>query len=187
MSISKDLVYIVSGLPRSGTSLMMQIMEAAGINNFTDNVRIADQSNPKGYAEYEAVKSLMKSNEFMKEAKGKSLKIVTPLIPFIDTNLKYKVIVMNRAIEEVLDSQQVMLGKEKGATSPLLKTAFEKQIATSFVFFEKNSIPFIEVNHKELIENPEVEIKKLVEFLDIDVPIENLINCIDSNLYRQRK
>ncbi len=187
MSISNDIIYIVSGLPRSGTSLMMQILEAAGIQNHTDNKRVPDESNPKGYAEYEAVKSLMKSNAFMKEAKGKSLKIVTPLIPFIDNTLKYKVIVMNRTIDEVLDSQQVMLGKEKGAVNPIIKEAFEKQMSTSKVFFQKNSIPFIEVDHKELIKNSAIELKKIIEFLELEVPLENLINCIDPNLYRQRK
>jgi LPS sulfotransferase NodH len=187
MGISTDLIYIVSGLPRSGTSLMMQILEAAGIKNHTDNIRVPDESNPKGYAEFEAVKSLMKSNAFMKEAKGKSLKIVTPLIPFIDSTLKYKAIVMNRAIDEVLDSQQVMLGKEKGAASPVLKTAFEKQLATSKAFFEKHEIPYLEIEHKNLIQNSENELSKVINFLELDNSVEQLINCIDPNLYRQRK
>ncbi len=187
MSISTDLIYVVSGLPRSGTSLMMQILETAGIKNHTDNIRIPDESNPKGYAEFEAVKSLMKSNAFMKEAKGKSLKIVTPLIPFIDTSLQYKVVVMNRAVDEVLDSQQVMLGKEKGAASPILKAAFEKQSISAKSFLDKFQIPYIEIEHKQLIQNTELELHKLIEFLEINCSIEQLVKCVDPNLYRQRK
>jgi hypothetical protein len=187
MSISTDLIYVVSGLPRSGTSLMMQILETAGIKNHTDNIRIPDESNPKGYAEYEAVKSLMKSNAFMKEAKGKSLKIVTPLIPFIDTTLHYKVIVMNRSVDEVLDSQQVMLGKEKGAASPVLKAAFEKQSNSAKSFLDKFQIPYIEIDHKKLIQSPELELLKLNDFLALNGSIEQLVQCVDPNLYRQRK
>ncbi|MFT7157418.1 MAG: LPS sulfotransferase NodH [Parvicella sp.] len=179
-------ILLIGGLPRSGTSLLMQIVAKAGIENFTDGNRVADISNPNGYAEFDGVKGLMKSNAFLKEAIGKSIKVVSPLIPFIDASLKYKCIIMERSIDEVLRSQQVMLGKSVEAIPEALKMAFQKQADNAKQFLTKNNIPFITIQHKELFANPIGQLETIKDFISSEVSVEELSACIDSKLYRQR-
>src|SRR5690606_15432651 len=95
----KEQVVIVSGLPRSGTSLMMQMLHKGGVETLTDSKRTADDSNPKGYFEYEPVMSIHKDNSWMHKAKDKSVKIVAPLLRHIDPQYRYKVIFMKRNLE----------------------------------------------------------------------------------------
>ena len=109
----KGEVVIVSGLPRSGTSMMMQILDAAGMDILTDQNRKADENNPKGYYEYDPVKKLMVDKSWLPNAKGKVVKVIAQLLPYLPSNYDYKVIFMRREMGEVLKSQQIMLGKEK--------------------------------------------------------------------------
>ncbi|MFO7797483.1 MAG: phosphodiesterase, partial [Promethearchaeia archaeon] len=106
----KDFLVIVSGIPRSGTSLMMQMLQAGGVEILSDHKREADRSNPKGYLELEAVKKLGKDNSCLKGETGKAVKVISHLLKFIPKNNEYKVIFMNRDINEVIKSQQKMLG-----------------------------------------------------------------------------
>jgi len=99
------LITVVSGLPRSGTSLMMQILEANGFEILTDSIRTADESNLRGYYEYEKVKSLMKDNTWLAEAEGKTVKVIAQLLPYLHSSFEYKIIFMQRKIAEILSSQ----------------------------------------------------------------------------------
>jgi len=182
-----NYIAIVSGLPRSGTSMMMQILAAAGIENHTDNLRKADISNPKGYAEYEQVKSLQKDNSFLAEAYGKSLKVVAPLIPALDVNLKYKIVFIERSIDEVLNSQQVMLGKEKESYPPALKTAFQGMLNKAYQFADQNNIPYITVNHRDLLNGDLKSFESISKFFESSVDAETLLSCVDKSLHRQKK
>src|SRR5690606_12020707 len=114
-------ITIVSGLPRSGTSMMMQMLKNAGMEIFTDEVREADANNPKGFFEHEKIKALAKDNKFLKDAKGKVAKVVCQLVKFLPANYNYKVILMKRDLQEVVTSQHKMLvelGKAKPDTYP---------------------------------------------------------------------
>lgn len=182
-----DIITVIAGLPRSGTSLMMQIVNTAGIEVFSDNLRVPDKSNPKGYAEHEKVKGLMKDNSFLKDAENKAIKIVSPLIPFLDLNLNYQVIIMQRELDEILDSQQVMLGKEKGTTPPALKKAFEKIYANAISFLELNNINYIVIPHRDLLSKNKESFEKISEFINTTTSTEELVGCVDEKLYRQRK
>ena len=109
----KGTIYIVSGLPRSGTSMMMQLLQAGGADIFTDGKRDADDNNPKGYLEHEGIKQLAKNRKLIFEANGKVVKVVSPQLKFLVPQFKYKVIFMERKIEEVVASQHKMSGKNK--------------------------------------------------------------------------
>ena len=185
--MKQNMITIIGGLPRSGTSLMMQIVEAAGLDIYSDNVRTPDVSNPKGYSEHQKVKGMMKDNSFLQDAENKAIKIVSPLIPFINPSLNYRAIILKRNIDEILDSQQTMLGKEKGNVPPALKAAFEKQYSNAITFLEKNNIEYIEIEHKQLVAKNKEEFQKITDFLKSKIGTSHLIDCIDEKLYRQRK
>ncbi len=117
----KDPIIVVSGLPRSGTSLMMQMLDKGGIPIFSDNTRAADESNPKGYYEHEAVKRLARDKKWLPQATGKAVKIISHLLPHLPAKYNYKVICMLRDLSEVVRSQHKMLvlsGKHKEGLYP---------------------------------------------------------------------
>jgi len=101
-----ETITIVTGLPRSGTSLMMQIIQRSSISLLTVGLREKDINNPEGYYEFEAVKGIVKDNSFLTYAQGKAFKIVTPLPLFLDKSLKYRMLFMLRDLDEILISQE---------------------------------------------------------------------------------
>jgi hypothetical protein len=106
---SQSTITIVSGLPRSGTSLMMQMLEAGGMDILTDGIRKIDKNNPWGYYEFEKVKNLGKDNSWLNLCNGKVVKIISILLYDLPTDRKYNVIFMKRNLQEVLASQRKML------------------------------------------------------------------------------
>lgn len=108
-------ITVVSGLPRSGTSMMMQMLEAAGLEVATDIRRTANSDNPQGYYELEAVKRLREDSSFLESVIGRVVKVVTPLVPFLPPEYDYRVISMERDLDEVLASQRVMLDRRGSA------------------------------------------------------------------------
>jgi len=185
-------IIIVSGLPRSGTSMMMQILEAGGLNILTDKKREADNNNPKGYYEFEKVKKLMIDKSWLPEAKGKVVKIIAQLLPFLPDNFNYKIIFMQRDMTEVLKSQQIMLGKEKDVKSRTFPTglndAFTKQLDRVSSWIEsKSNIDIININYSDMIDSPESEIESLASFLDKDFDLQKIKSVVDKKLYRNRE
>ena len=104
-----DEIIVVSGLPRSGTSLMMQLLAAGGIPIVTDNIRAADADNPRGYCEFERVKTIKTDASWLPEIHGKAVKMVSQLLYDLPTTERYKIIFMERDLDEVLASQEKML------------------------------------------------------------------------------
>lgn len=119
-------IVVVTGLPRSGTSMMMQMLAAAGIEPYTDHKRPPDTHNPRGYFEHENVKRLARDASWVPETRGKAVKIVAPLLPFLPAGERYRVILMRRDLNAVLASQQAMLGAATPATD--LIEAFAAQL-----------------------------------------------------------
>jgi hypothetical protein len=181
-----ETVTIVTGLPRSGTSLMMQIMERTSLPILSDGLREKDINNPEGYYELEAVKGIVKDNSFLKEAKGKVVKIVTPLPLFLDKSLNYRVLFMRRDIEEILRSQEKMLGKDQSSEREKFKTIYELHLKKTYTFFETNKIPYLDVWYKEVISNTEFELKKIIDFLELSSNWEDLANAVHPELYRNK-
>ena len=103
------VITVVSGLPRSGTSMMMKMLEAGGIHPITDGEREADEDNPKGYYEFEPVKQMKADTSWMPRAQGKSIKIIAKLLPDMPSGYEYRVLFMRRNMDEMLASQKKML------------------------------------------------------------------------------
>jgi hypothetical protein len=179
-------VTIVTGLPRSGTSLMMQIMEQTSLSVLSDGLREKDINNPEGYYELEAVKGIVKDNSFLKDAQDKVVKIVTPLPLFLDKTLNYRVLFMRRDLEEILRSQEKMLGKDQSSEREKFKTIYELHLKKTYTFFASNKIPYLDVWYKELISNTEVELKKIIDFLELPEKWEDLANAVHPELYRNK-
>ncbi|SFU29549.1 Tetratricopeptide repeat-containing protein [Pustulibacterium marinum] len=183
----ENQITVVSGLPRSGTSMMMQLLSNGGLEALIDGEREADVSNPKGYFEYKPVMSMHQDNSWLSEAQNKSVKIVAPLLKFIDRQFRYKVIFMNRDIHEIVRSQQKMIGKDPDTLPLHLLQAFQKQLQT--IDFWKNNEPGVEIlfiNYKDMMTNPKPEIDKICEFLGVELDKEAMLNSIDTSLYRNR-
>lgn len=180
-------ILVITGLPRSGTSLMMQIIDRSGVPVLSDGKREKDESNPQGYFELEAVKGIVRDNSFLDEAVGKAVKIVAPLPMFMNLKHQYRAIFMRREMDEVLRSQEVMLNKDQSAEREKFRGIYETHLAKTHKFFQDNNIPYIEVNYNSLMNDPESEIKRLVEFCGIDSDINELVEVVRPELYRNRK
>src|SRR5882724_8514008 len=126
------MIVIVSGLPRSGTSLMMQMLQAGGMPLLIDDRRPADADNPNGYWEYEPVKRLQQDNSWIPKAEGKAVKVVSALLQYLPPQYTYKIIFMQRSLQEVLASQAVMLQRRgtqgSKADDTTLATVFEQHL-----------------------------------------------------------
>lgn len=128
---ASGLITVVSGLPRSGTSLAMQWLEAAGLPPFTDHRRAADASNPQGYYEAEIVQSLPQRSDWLPQAEGHAIKVIHLLLPCLPRDRPYRVLLMELELQAVLRSQQRMLERlgRRGAAlpEPRLKAVYEAQ------------------------------------------------------------
>jgi len=185
-------VLIVSGLPRSGTSLMMMMLDAAGIPPMQDNIREADADNPKGYYEFERVKKLPDGdNKWVGDAKGKAVKVITMLLEHLPSNYHYDVIMMRRELGEILASQRKMLerrGEDPNKVSDKeMGELFEKHFNQVMIWLKKQkNMQFIEVSYNQLLENPNEEIDRVNQFLGGELDVAAMHATIDPKLYRQR-
>ncbi len=164
-----ETIVIVTGLPRSGTSMMMQMLSAGGIPPLTDGNRTADTDNPKGYYEFEPAKRLHRDNSWLAEAKGRAVKIVAQMLPHISADFAYRVIFMEREMQEVLESQKRMLASklesaEKQASGRLAAT-FTAQISSVKRMLDLHSIPSIFIRYERAIAEPLEVAAKINAFL----------------------
>jgi len=187
----KGTITIVSGLPRSGTSMMMQMLDAGGANILTDKVRQADNNNPKGYYEYEKVKKLLTDATWLEEANGKVVKIITPLLHNLPSKYDYKIIFMRREMPEILRSQQIMLGQkatvEKNAYPIVLAEAFNKHLEKAEAMFKRMpNAEVLYVDYSSVVENPEEIAETVTEFLGEELDITKMTAAVDKSLYRNK-
>jgi hypothetical protein len=187
-----DFITVVTGLPRSGTSLMMQILAAGGIPPLTDNVRGPDESNPRGYFEFEPVKRLRSDQSWVKQARGHAVKIVHLLIRElpIDSRLQYRVILMSRNMREILASQRVMLERQgkKSADETLLAQVYQAQLGELERWLhQREQFATLKIDYADLIRTPRVAAVKIDEFLSCDLNVDEMTKAIDPGLYRQRE
>lgn len=183
----KDQIVIVSGLPRSGTSLMMQMINKGGIEALIDDKREADVSNPKGYYEYEPVMSLHKDNTWLDIGKNKVVKVVAPLLKFLPPKYRYKVIFMNRDLSEVIKSQQKMIGKNTENLPIKLFQSYTKHLNQVEIWKEKEpNVELIYLDYKEVLDNTGQAIEKIVKFIGVEMDKEAMKLCVDTSLYRNK-
>lgn len=191
--MDKRHIVIVSGLPRSGTSLVMKLLEAGGVATLTDNLRAADPDNPVGYYEFERVKKLKEGDfAWLPDAQGKAVKVISGLISYLPPGYPYKVIFMLRNLDEVLASQRQMLinrGENPDKTSDQdLATLFEKHLAQIKAWLgAQPTFCTLYVNYRDLVMNPEPGVCQINEYLGGQLKIEKMMAVVDPNLYRQRR
>jgi hypothetical protein len=170
----------------------MQMLTAVGIPPVTDHARPADQSNPRGYFETERVKTLGRDAEWLAELKGRCIKIVIPLLPFLPAGLPAKVLVVWRELSEVVASQQQMLQALNAPGSvdpPALEAFFRRQYADVMADIrQRTGVEVLEVQHAKLVGGDAREIEKIVHFLELGADqAEVMAGCIDTRLYRQQR
>ena len=183
----QNQIVVVSGLPRSGTSLMMQLLDKGGLEILSDDKREADISNPKGYYEFEPVMSLYKDNSWLEKGQNKALKIVAPLLKYLDSKYRYKIIFMNRDMDEVLMSQQKMLGKSEDVFPVKLYNQYHKLLANVESFNKKEpGVEILYVDYKETLDKPTEVIDKIEKFIGLNLQKENMAKVIDKSLYRTK-
>ena len=191
-STADNMIVIVSGLPRSGTSMIMQMLQAGGIPCLSDGVREADESNPNGYYELEAIRTLKKDNSFLEKANGHCLKIISQLLVFVPKKYKerYRVIMVHRDITEVLQSQSKMIKRDSKKKSILtdeqLSDSFRKQMYLCEKFIENSGISALHLPYHRCIEEPLEYCEKIRNFLGVPVDVESMVKHINPSLYRNR-
>jgi predicted AlkP superfamily phosphohydrolase/phosphomutase/tetratricopeptide (TPR) repeat protein len=159
---------IVSGLPRSGTSLMMQILVAGGIEPMTDGLRHSDTDNPEGYFEWEEIKTLPRNPRVIEKAHGKVTKVISALLPHLPVHHRYKVIFMTRPVHQIARSQEVMIRNRGGETSDRARMEATLQIHADEILSSLRKAPnidLLEVPYPELVAYPEAWMEQLTRFL----------------------
>jgi hypothetical protein len=186
------MITIVSGLPRSGTSLMMQMLVAGGMIPLSDGERVADADNPRGYLEWERIKTLPKDPGCIAEAEGKVVKVISRLLLSLPPGHDYRVIFMQRPLPEVLASQDEMMRRrgtfKEGANPVAMAAAFEKHLREVYAWMEsKPYVRSIGVSYHDTLKEPERISTKIAEFLGVPLNIEAMIQPVDGSLYRNRR
>lgn len=186
-----EAIVIVSGLPRCGTSMMMQMLEAGSMPIVTDHIRKTDEDNPRGYYEFEKSKQIGEDASWLADCHGKALKIVSALLYHLPSDKKYKVIFMTRNIEEMLTSQKLMMEREGkdwvnvGDDHMLAK--FEKHLRKIENWFKmQNNMEVLYINYNEVIQNPDKNVSLVVRFLERQLNSSKMAGEVQKSLYRQR-
>jgi len=188
-----DPIVVVSGLPRSGTSMLMNMLDAGGMEIMTDSERVADIDNPKGYFEYERVKDLEKETDksYVREGRGKVLKVISFLIKDLPDDNDYRVIFMRRDLEEVIASQNKMiqrLGTEDStAAEEAMKEAYRNDIVrTRLLCKNRPNFELIEVHYKSTVEEPSDTAHSVNAFVGGHLDEVAMRAAVDGSLYRNR-
>ena len=184
-------VIVVSGLPRSGTSMLMQMLAAGGVEVMTDGERVADEDNPRGYLEFERVKSIGKDNTWLDEADGKAIKIVHALLNKLPAKRHYRIILSRRDIDEVIASQRVMLERHNKAGGALdqakLAAVFTQQLRKVEQWLgRQQNIEYLGVSYNDTLSDPMATATAIGDFLGGDLNIEAMAGAVSRDLYRQK-
>ncbi len=189
---SGDPIVVVSGLPRSGTSMTMKMLEAGGMKPVTDDVRSADEDNPRGYFEDERVKDLgqMEDRSWLRTARGKVIKVVSSLLQLLPDDNFYKVIFMRRNLHEVLASQAKMLDR-RGEAAQTSDDELIKMFSSHLekVEFQLRFRPWFDVlfvDHRSVLQDPAGAARRINEFLGGKLDERRMAEAVDPNLYRNR-
>lgn len=182
---------IVSGLPRSGTSMMMRMLEAGGIPVLADGIRTADEDNPRGYYEFEAVKKTKEDASWLEGSAGQVVKMVHLLLLDLPLDHKYRVVFMRRHLDEVVRSQNKMLERQGKGTDDLpaaqIKQLYLGQIkrVQQYVAEHPEQFEMIEIEYNDVLADPEPHIAEVSEFLD-GLDTAAMQTVVEPALYRNR-
>jgi hypothetical protein len=185
-------IIVVSGLPRSGTSMMMKMLEAGGIGLLTDHLRKPDVDNPEGYYEFERVKQLDKGDTaWIPQARGRAVKVISALLEHLPAGEEYRVILMNRHIEEILASQRKMLvrrGEDPNKTSDeKMQDLYRKHLAKVRAWLHDHpNVRVLEMDYNAMLVDPLPHAVRVCEFLGSDMDPQAMAAVVDPELYRNR-
>jgi hypothetical protein len=184
-------ITVVSGLPRSGTSLMMNMLKAGGMPLLTDETRPADDGNPNGYYEFEPVRRSADDTSWVPLARGKAVKIVHALLKYLPADERYCVILMKRNVDEVIASQQAMIARLASVGASLsseeLASGYCRQLneITDWLS-EQTNIRYTIVSYNQLLIDPQPELERIAVLLDRPLDSTAMATVVDPALYRQR-
>ncbi len=186
------MITVVSGLPRSGTSMMMKMLEAGGKKVLTDSLRTADEDNLKGYYEDERVKALHQNNSWISEAEEQAVKVISYLLKYLPEGHKYRIIFMERKIAEVLASQKKMMRRRGEPTDDvpddIMTGIFQKHLDETYAWLSNQpSMQVLYISYNDSLDEPEDCAEKVNSFLGGGMDIEKMMQVVDPSLYRQRK
>ena len=191
-SESSHAIIIVSGLPRSGTSMMMKMLEAGGLHVFVDNLRTPDPDNPEGYYEFERVKQLDKGDTaWVGQAQGQVVKVISALLEHLPPDYRYQVIFMNRNISEVLASQKKMLQRRGEAADKIsdeeMANLFAKHVAKTTAWLQQQpNFQALFVDYNQLLADPEPQTHAVNQFLGGILDEARMVSAVNPDLYRNR-
>lgn len=192
MAPSKEPVIVVTGLPRSGTSLMMQMLEAGGVEILTDRKRKPDEGNTRGYLEFEPVKDLPDDASWLPRARGKAVKVISYLLRFLPESERYRMLLMQRPVGEVLDSQRRFL-ELRGEEAPNpsedeeLAERFEEHLQrTKLHLLKAPHISTMVVDLPDLLTNPRGKAEEIAAYLDRPLNLDAMAEAVDDSLVHFR-
>ena len=185
------MITVVSGLPRSGTSLMMQMLSAGGLPVLTDGERQADSDNPRGYFEWEQIKLLPRQPNCIAEAEGKVVKVISQLLFALPAGREYRIIFMQRPLPEVVASQAEMIRRRGTTGAPLPPSALIAGLTAHLNqvnawLRDKAHISIHRVQHQDVLREPLSTSESIQQFLQCPLDVAAMSQQVDSSLYRQR-
>jgi len=186
-------VVLVSGLPRSGTSMAMKMLDAGGFEVIQDGIRTADEDNPKGYFEDERVKNLadMDDTSWFRGLRGRVIKVVSSLLQYLPNDNFYKVVFVIRDLREVLASQQKMLDRRdevNESEDETMMKMFEQHLEkVKFQLRFREYFDVLYVNYRDVLENPQREAERINDFFGGVLDVDAMVAVVDPNLYRNRR
>lgn len=191
-SKEKPVIYVVSGLPRSGTSMMMKMLAAGGLPPLVDEIREADVDNPKGYYEFERVKKLDKGDAaWLPQAVGKVVKVISALLKYLPEDYDYRIVFMRRDMDEILASQRKMLahrGEDSQKTDDEeMAVLFGKHLAITDAWLkEQDNMQVLHVHYHDILTDPLTQAQRVNAFLGTNLDVTAMAKQVDANLYRNR-
>ena len=189
--LEKRPIVVVSGLPRSGTSMMMKMLVEGGLPVLTDEIRRADDDNPNGYFELEVVRKLKEGNvAWLNEANGKVVKVISSLLEHLPQQYTYRIIFMERELKEVLASQKKMLnhrGEVPKVNDMELEQQFRQHLSAIKPWLVRQpNIEVLYVNYNALLSKPESFCERIEEFLVSPLNRHKMLSVPTEKLYRNR-
>ncbi len=193
MAWQRDFATVVSGVPRSGTSLVMQMLGAGGVPLLTDDARVADEDNPRGYFEYAPVKASARDLGWFARAPGRAVKVIHSLLSLLPRETELRIVFVERDLGEVLRSQARMLAR---AGAPAAGEVDEARLAEIFAGQIREAladagrrprVAVLRLEHRDLLERPDVAAARMAAFLGGGLDIQAMIRCVEPALHRNRE
>lgn len=183
-------VYVVSGLPRSGTSMMMRMLVGGGLPALADDLRTADSDNPRGYFELEAVKATVRDASWTKDAPGRVVKVISYLLPHLPPTLDYRVVFLRRNLDHVVRSQRAMLDR-LAADVAQSDDAARSALADHLVEIESwretaKHVRMLGVSYERVLAEPAAQVDRIAEFLEVPLDRAAMVAAVEPGLQRQR-